>query len=150
MINMSALKPMFLDFLLFSSIFLGLVFYWTTCLLRGDLAKTSTMALEWFTIPKQYRVLLELHITQGQLESPEKQNAAQLTVVEKTLSNYCTTTRTQFVPILQNIPYLLLRSSTIVLRAALFSGPYEESAENVRLCLFSREAITRVFWFRFC
>lgn len=34
------------------------------------------------SIPKQYRVLLELHITHGQLESPEKQNAAQLTVME--------------------------------------------------------------------
>ena len=34
-------------------------------------------------IPKQYRVLLEVYITQRQLESPEKQNAAQLTVMEK-------------------------------------------------------------------
>ena len=28
-------------------------------------------------VPKQYCVLLEPHITQGQLESPGKQNAAQ-------------------------------------------------------------------------
>ena len=28
----------------------------------------------------------------GQLESPEKKNAAQLTVMEKTLSSYCATT----------------------------------------------------------
>ena len=33
----------------------------------------------YFTTRKQYRVLLELHITQRQLESPEKQNAVQLT-----------------------------------------------------------------------
>ena len=36
------------------------------------------------------RPLLLKHITQGQLESPEKQNAAQLTVMEKTLSSYWT------------------------------------------------------------
>ena len=65
-------SQMFPDFLLFSSIFLGIVFYWTTFLLRGYLAKISTMALYWFKIPKQYCVLLELHIMQEQLESPEK------------------------------------------------------------------------------
>ena len=50
----------------------------TTCLLRGllILSKTSSMALQ-YTIPKQYPVLLELHITQRQLESPGGQNAAQ-------------------------------------------------------------------------
>ena len=56
---------------------------------------------------KQYLVLLELHITQGQLESPGKQNTSQLTVMEKTPSSYCTATRTQCVPTLKNIPYLL-------------------------------------------
>ena len=35
MIKMSAVKPMFLDFLLFSSIFLGFVFYGTKCFLWG-------------------------------------------------------------------------------------------------------------------
>ena len=44
------------------------------------------------------------HITQGQLESPEKQNAAQLTVMEKTLSSYCTYAMRS---ISKNIPYLL-------------------------------------------
>ena len=45
--------------------------------------RTSTMALQCFIIPKQYRVLLEIHITKGQLESPENQNPAQLTVEKK-------------------------------------------------------------------
>ena len=41
---------------------------------------TTTM-----TAAKQYRVLLELHITQRELESPGKQNAAQLTICNKAL-----------------------------------------------------------------
>ena len=48
---------------------------------------------------KQYPVLLELHITQRQLDSPGRQNAAQLTIWNKALC-YCTVTRTQCVPIL--------------------------------------------------
>ena len=44
------------------------------------------------------RLLLELHLTQRQLESPGRQNAAQLTIWNKALC-YCTTTRTQCVPI---------------------------------------------------
>ena len=34
------------------------------------------MALQWYKIPKQCRALLELHITQRQLESPGRQKAA--------------------------------------------------------------------------
>ena len=50
----------------------------TTCLLRGIFTPDfyhGTM----YAIPKQYRALLELHITQGQLESPGRQLTAQLT-----------------------------------------------------------------------
>ena len=55
------------------------------------------MALQ-YTIPKQYRVLLELHITQRQLESPGRQNVAQLTIWNKALC-YFSTTRKQCVSI---------------------------------------------------
>ena len=46
----------------------------------------------------QYRVLLELHITQRQLESPRRQNAAQFTIIWNKELCYCNTTRTQCVP----------------------------------------------------
>ena len=46
MINMSASKPVFLDSFLFSSIFLGLVFYYQPHVFSGGyLPKTFTMAL---------------------------------------------------------------------------------------------------------
>ena len=64
----------------------------------GYLPKTSTMALQWYTTPKQYRALLELHITKRQLESPRRQHAAQLTIWNKLLC-YFTTTRKQCVSI---------------------------------------------------
>ena len=77
MINMSAQKPMFLDSLLFSSVFLGSVLCKKQHVFSGGYeSKTSTRALQ-YTIPKQYRVLLDLHVTQRQLESPGRQNAAQ-------------------------------------------------------------------------
>ena len=63
---------MFLDFLLLSSIVLGLVFYLTTCLLKGVSSKEVYHGTVIIYDTKQYRVLLELHITQRQLESPEK------------------------------------------------------------------------------
>ena len=69
----------------------------TTSLLRGYLLKISTMALQRYKIPKQYRALLELHITQSQLESPGRKHAAQLTIWNKSLC-YFTTTRKQCVP----------------------------------------------------
>ena len=46
----------------------------------------------------QYRVLLELHIAQRQLESPRRQNAAQFTSIWNKELCYGTTTRTQCVP----------------------------------------------------
>ena len=51
-----------------------------------------------YTIPKQYRTLLELLITQRQLESPGKQLAAQLTIWNKSL-RYFTTTSKQCVSV---------------------------------------------------
>ena len=79
---------MFLDLLLFSSIVLGWVLYWTTCLLRGYPAKISTMTLQWFTISKQYRVPLEPHITKGQLQSTEETSTAQLSVMRRSDRNF--------------------------------------------------------------
>ena len=49
-------------------------------------------------VPKQYRVLLELHIMQRQLESPGRQYAAQLTMWNKVLC-YCATKHRQWVPV---------------------------------------------------
>ena len=68
------------------------------------------------TISCTITVLVYSCITQRKLESPKKQNAGQLTVMEKNIvSSYCTTTRTQCVPIFiisrilsifpSNIPY---------------------------------------------
>ena len=51
-----------------------------------------------FKSRKQYRVLLELHITQRQLESPGRQNAAQLKIWNIALC-YFNTTRKQCVSI---------------------------------------------------
>ena len=58
------------------------------------------MALFRLTIPKQHLVLLELHITQGQLESLENENAAQLTLVME--KKNCQVT--QCVPIFKKYP----------------------------------------------
>ena len=79
LINMSLSKPMFLHSLFFSSIFSGFSIYFTSnhVFSGGYSPKTSTMALQRYTVPKQYRgVLLELHITQRQLESPGRKNAS--------------------------------------------------------------------------
>ena len=69
--------------------------YITTCLLRGLFTKTFTMTGQLYTIPKQYRVLLELHI---ELECPGRQNVAQLTIWNKVLC-CSTTTSTRCMPI---------------------------------------------------
>ena len=78
LINMSLSKPMFLHSLFFSSIFSGFSIYFTSnhVFSGGYSPKTSTMALQRYTVPKQYRVLLELHITQRQLGSPGRKNAS--------------------------------------------------------------------------
>ena len=69
------------------------------------------------------KTILELHITQGQLESPEKQNAAQLTVIKKTLF-HC---------------ILIASRSRATVKfhctTVLFSGPYEAGTEQFRLCV---------------
>ena len=49
---------------------------------QGVFSKGIYQGTVMTSIPKQYHVLLELHITHGQLESPGKQNTAQLTVME--------------------------------------------------------------------
>ena len=69
--------------------------YITTCFLRGLFTKTFTMTRQLYTIPKQYRALLELHI---ELECPGRQNVAQLTIWNKVLC-CSTTTSTRCMPI---------------------------------------------------
>ena len=108
------------------------------------------MALKRFTVPKQYRVLLELHITQGQLESPEKkQNAAQFTVMEKStvkLVHYHTKSMRSYF---KNILYLLNSpppplpaKNPVSLHFFYLNIPYPDRLSAFWLRLVSRETAT--------
>ena len=108
MINMSALKPNVSGFPFISFNRSGFSILLNDISSQGVSSKDVYIGSVMIYDTKQYRVLLELHITQGQLESPEKTKRSSVdSYGKKTLSSYCTTTLTQCVPTLKNVPYLL-------------------------------------------